>query len=106
MARGRYGTGTILHSNASFSDPDNYDAPLDPKTRRTYLDPTTVTCSVRDSDGQVATYTYGVDPELTRVDQGRYRCDIDLAVKGTWRWTWTGATSTRAVVFYGEADAY
>ncbi len=106
MARSRYGTGTILHSNASFSDPDDYSLPTDPKTRRTYLDPTTVTCVVRGPDGESTTYTYGTDAELIRVDQGRYRCDIGLMQRGSYRWTWTGATSTRAVVFYGEADAY
>jgi hypothetical protein len=105
MSREWYGTGTILFSNMNFSDPDSTDAPLDERTRRTLLDPDDVTCAVTGPEG-TTTFTYGVDPELTRLSQGKYRCDINLAVDGTYRWTWTGTTTTRAVVIYGEAEAY
>lgn len=106
MAKYRYGVGTIIHTNATFSDPDSETAPVDPTTGNTLLDPATVTCAVRAPDGTVVTYTYQTDDELTQLSQGRYRCAVATTMEGTYRWTWTGATSTRAVVFYGEADAY
>ena len=106
MAKFRYGVGTVIYSNATFSDPDDETVPLDVETGKSLLDPTTVTCSVRAPGGTVTTYTFGLDDELTRLSEGKYRLTFPLTPVGTHKWTWTGATVTRAVVFYGEADAY
>lgn len=106
MAKFRYGVGTIIHTNATFSDPDDETPPVDAVTGNTLIDPSTVTCAVRAPDGTVTTYTYGVSAQLTRLSLGKFRCAITTSQVGTYRWTWTGATATRAVVFYGEADAY
>lgn len=106
MARYRYGIGTVIHTNATFSDPDSETAPVDEVTGNELIDPTTVTCSVRAPNGTVTLYTYGVNAQLTRLSLGRFRLALTTNQIGTYRWTWTGSTSTRAVVFYGEADSY
>lgn len=105
MSRGLYGVGTVLYSNATFSDPDSTVAPIDTKTGRTLLDPAAVSCAVTLPDRTTVTYTYGVDAQLTRLGQGQYRCSIDLDSEGSYRWKWAGVSGTRAVVVYGEADA-
>ena len=105
MARNRYGVGTTVLAGAAFSDPHDTTAPIDPKTKHTYLDPNTVTVNCRCPDGTYILYTYGVDAELVRLAQGRYECSIPLTMVGTYRWTWTATTPTKSLVIFGECDA-
>ncbi len=106
MARNRYGVGTTVLAGAAFSDPHSTVAPIDPKTKHTYLDPDVVTVNCRCPDGTYILYTLGVNPELVRLAQGRYECSIPLTMRGSYRWTWTASTTGKSLTIFGECDAY
>ena len=56
-----------------------------------YVDPPAVTAKIWAPGGPLTTYVYGVDPELTKVSTGKYRCYIDCAAKGRWDYRYEGA---------------
>lgn len=105
MSRYRYGVGTTIIATVSLSDPDDTTPPVDPRTDNTYLDPDDLTVTVRFPDRTTEVYTYGVDPEIERTDQGRYEARILLAQVGTYKWTWLASTTTKSVSFFGECDS-
>ena len=55
------------------------------------VDPPAVTAKIWAPGGPLTTYVYGVNPELTKVSTGRYRCYIDCAKKGRWDYRYEGA---------------
>lgn len=57
------------------------------------LDPTAVYLSVKDPDGNITLYQYGVDSEIVKDSTGNYHADIDVDTYGQWyyRWYSTGA---------------
>jgi hypothetical protein len=66
----RYTKGQVVVVTASFS----VDGELD--------DPTTVTFKVKDPSGNVGTFVYGIDPEVTRVSLGVYKTEIECDESG------------------------
>lgn len=97
MAKENFETGTTLNCRVTFTDPDNSDAPTDP---------TTVSIAVRGpSDEAATTYTYGTDDEVVKEDTGDYLFRLALSEEGTYRWKWTGSTSTKSVAISEFCDA-
>lgn len=70
--------------DAEFRDPDENHL----------VDPSVVSVAVRSPSQAAAepptstTYTYGVDDNVSRVDEGRYRVEIDCTEAGRWRAAW------------------
>lgn len=62
------------------------------------VDPANVFLVVFPGRDQKITYQYLVDPQLTKVSEGRYRAVLDLTVSGLWRGECysTGATKAAA----------
>jgi hypothetical protein len=50
-----------------------------------WIDPTTLTLSVKDPNNEETIYTYGVGTTIVRDDVGQYHADIPLDVNGDWR---------------------
>lgn len=48
------------------------------------FDPGTITFSVKTPSGSVTSKTYGVDPEVSRLDTGLFKMDIDADEAGNW----------------------
>lgn len=48
------------------------------------VDPTTVKVDIKNPNGTVTTYTYGVDAALIRDDAGDYHIDQVLNISGRW----------------------
>lgn len=72
--------GDLVTVVGEWSVPDT-----DPKVP---LDPATVKLSVKDPSGNLVTYEYLIDPEITRVSQGVYRARINADEAGTWYYRW------------------
>lgn len=97
MAKATFETGTTLNLRVSFTDPDNGDEATDP---------TTVSIAVRTpADASPTTYTYGTDAEVIKEAVGEYLFRLALTEIGTYRWKWTGATSTKSVVISEFCDS-
>jgi hypothetical protein len=106
MAKNRYAKSTVIFAEAVFSDPDNSASPLDPETGHTLLDPSTVICRLRRPDASLRTFTYGVDNELTRREQGKYRFTLTLDQIGTYRWAWAPSAGITTATEFDECDSY
>ncbi len=50
----------------------------------TEVDPTAVLCKVREPDGTVTAYTYGVDAALVKAAVGSYYVDVEATAAGLW----------------------
>lgn len=83
----KYDRGDVVRTQATFTDPFNGDAAIDPST--VYL-------SVRPSHGQTTTYTYGVDSEVVKDGVGIYHADIDVDTAGDWHFRWWSTGSGKA----------
>jgi len=73
--RKRYPLGTQVAVLAIFRDSDSE-----------LIDPTAVRFLFRDPAGGETEYVYGVDAELVRESEGRYRADIDANMSGNWQY--------------------
>lgn len=74
------------------------DNPAFTNAAGTVADPTAVTFTFEDPDGNQTTYTYGVDSQLTRDATGIYKVDLLLSLSGAWKIRWLG-TGAVAVAF-------
>jgi hypothetical protein len=76
-----YDIGDRRRLSAAFRDEDS-----------SLADPTTVTFWLREPDGYVMGYVYGVDAELVRDSLGTYHVDWDITAPGVhhWRFECTG----------------
>jgi len=50
------------------------------------VDPSSVVAKIRAPTGGLTTYTYGVDPELTKNGAGTYRTAFSCSVHGEWHY--------------------
>lgn len=64
--------GDVARMTATFTDPDS----------AAKVDPDVVNFRWVTPDGDTLAYTYGTDPEVTRVAAGIYRCHIDAQING------------------------
>jgi hypothetical protein len=53
-------------------------------------DPPVVIFKLQKSDWTTLQYIYGVDPEVTRLSAGKYRCEWSWTRSGRWRRRWQG----------------
>lgn len=74
-----YEKGDLVYVQGTFTDPLNSDAAVDP---------TAVYVTFKDPSGNVTTYQYGVDAELTKASTGVYRANIDADEAGMWYYRW------------------
>lgn len=88
---GKIWPGTALRLEISFTDDDG-DA----------VDPTTVTFKTYDPCGDITTYVYLTDSEITRASAGNYLADIQPEQPGRWRYRWQ--TTGTGTVFATEGD--
>lgn len=93
MAKYEYSTGSSIFVTASFTDPLNEDAPIDP---------TTVALAVKGPGEDDFT---AVASGITNTAVGEYEYTLALPLEGTYRWKWTGTTGTRVVVIPGSCDS-
>lgn len=93
MARNEYTTGSSVYVTASFTDPRNGDAPIDPST---------VTLEVKAPGGSYAAVS---GSSITNTAVGDYEYVLPLAEEGTYRWRWTGTTGDKAKVILGECES-
>jgi hypothetical protein len=85
MAIDRFEKGEVVKVRGEFRTPKT--APVNPNT---LIDPDIVTLRVRTPDKVVTTHTYGVGPDITRDETGKYWASIELTQDGTYRYRWTG----------------
>jgi hypothetical protein len=59
-------------------------------------DPTTVSFSFRNDDGEVTTYLYGTDTEIVRDSIGKYHVNVDASSSGIWRYRFFSSGTVKA----------
>jgi hypothetical protein len=104
-----YPFGSTVRFTCTFTDPTRTDAPVDPSTGNTLVDPTTVTAKLKKPDGSITTKVYGTDVEVVRDDVGIYHMDVAGDASGSWviGWIGTGALpAQRELAFKVEATAF
>ena len=70
-----------------------------------YVDPATVTLTIRRPDKTVETRTYGVSG-IDKLETGKYKATIALTQEGTYHWRWKGDNGpTQAGVKTGSFDS-
>ncbi len=75
----------------------------------TIIDPAAVFFKVKDPEGTVTIYQYGVDAQLVKVSTGIYRVDVDANKPGTWRYKFYSTGSGKAAdvkTFTVEPDGF
>lgn len=77
MAPGRVYPGGTKRVSVIFTDDDEE-----------YVDPTTVSLTVRDSHNNELTYVYGTDAAVIRDTTGNYHVDIVPTFGGKWQVAW------------------
>ncbi len=73
----------------------------------TYTDPTTPAIIVLRPNGTKTTFTIA-DPEMTKLDVGKYEIDIDVTLAGEWIVLWSGDAPAQGVQesrFYAKQSA-
>lgn len=92
--------GDIVKVSATFTNPDNDDA---------LLDPSVVKLSVKNPSGTVTTYTYLDGVVIVRDSVGLYHALIDADEAGTWYYRWwstgTGQAAQEKQFNVNEAEA-
>lgn len=61
-------------------------------------DPTNVFCQIKEPDGTITSYQYGVDGEVIKSDTGIYYLDLDCDTAGWWAWRWYSTVSVQAAL--------
>ena len=79
--------GDLVRVTATFTDPDDNDAPIDPEV---------VNVTFRDPSGNITTWVYDTDEEVVRSAEGIYYADIDADEAGTWEYRWWSTGSGQA----------
>ena len=74
-----YDVGDLVKVIGTFTDPDAGDA---------LIDPTAVFLSVKDPSGNLTTFEYDVDDDITRESEGVYSAEIDCDEAGTFYYRW------------------
>lgn len=72
-----------------------------------YTDPTTPTINVLNPSGTKTTFTIA-DPEMTKLDVGKYEIDVDVTLAGEWIVLWVGDSPAQGVQesrFYAKQSA-
>lgn len=64
----------------------------------TPTDPTTLTLSIEDADGDVTIYTYGVGGTIVRDSAGVFHATLSPAEIGTWRYRWVGTGAAASAI--------
>jgi hypothetical protein len=66
------------------------------------VDPSTVTLTIQDGNGDITVLTYGVADNVVRNKQGEYSATVLLNVPGSWtlKWTGTGACNVPNLVTF------
>lgn len=72
------------------------------------VDPTTVSCTLRDPSDNDTTYVYGTDAELVQVSSGIYRLTVPVDEAGRWYWRMfsTGSQAAETGSFIVEQSAW
>lgn len=71
----------------------------------TFIDPATITLTVRNPDKTTEVRTYGVSG-IDKIDVGRYSSIIALTQEGTYHWRWLGSNGpTQTGVKSGSFDS-
>lgn len=68
-----YDVGDLVRLEADITDLDG-----------NYIDPGTITFSIKKPNGTIVSYTYNTDPEVSRIDMGRFRLDVAIDSAGDW----------------------
>lgn len=74
-----YTQGNVVRFSASFTDPYNGDAAVDP---------TTVKFTIKDPTGHSVTYIYGTHAEVVKDSAGNYHADIAIPLSGYYEYYW------------------
>jgi len=70
-----YPLGNTVVCEFDFRDPANSNA---------LVDPTTVRAAVKNPNGTITIYTYGVDVQVVKTAVGEYYVEVDANQSGTW----------------------
>lgn len=89
MSANTYDLGDLIRVDATFTDPLNDDAPIDPDV---------VKLSVRTPSGDVTTYTYGDGDTIENDDPGDYHALIDADEDGDWFYRWWSTGDGQAAI--------
>ena len=84
LAPGKHYINSPIRLRVNLTDDDGND-----------YDPETVTFKTVDPCGVAASYVYGTDSEVTRIDSGDYAADITPGSAGRWFFRWE---STNGVI--------
>jgi hypothetical protein len=87
--------GEIIHCSAEFRAYVN--------SVLTYVDPDNIFFKFRRPGLDTVMYTYGVDAELVRSEEGKYYVDLDAVVHGTWYFKFYSTGANQAAK-QGEFD--
>ena len=82
----RYDIGDVIRLHAHFTS-NGVD-----------VDPETVVFKAMDPVGQVQTWTYGTDPEVSKLGTGHYQLDLPLTAGGTWYYRVEGQGAYQSAV--------
>ncbi len=89
LAPGKHYVNSPIRLRINFTDDDGND-----------YDPETVTFKTLDPCMVEATYEYGTDTEVTRIDSGNYAADITPDSGGRWLFRWQ--TTNGVIALEGE----
>lgn len=90
LTPGRHYIGSTIRLTTRIYDLDDVDR-----------DPGGVTCTVMSPSGVTTTYTYLVDTNIDRLNQGDYYCEFVPDESGKWQYRWVGAASDYTVTNEG-----
>lgn len=88
----------LVYINTSYRVPGRFQ-----DENGNYIDPDTLTFTLRSPSGTATTYTSGTDDEIEQVSTGIYNADVDLDESGRWFWRWT-ATDTGGLTIYAAVE--
>lgn len=88
MAVNTYDKGDAVRLKASFT------------VASVFINPTTITLRVKDSDGTISVYTYGAG-QITMLSTGTFYKDVTVSNDGIWYYRYEG---TGAVTAAGEGS--
>lgn len=82
----KYNLGALVHLTGEFTDTLTGDD----------VDPSQVSLSIRNPDGEITTYTYGDDSEMIQDSAGHYSADITVDLVGEWYYRWWSSGTGQA----------
>lgn len=87
LAPSKYFVGAAMSLSVSFTDSDV-----------TPSDPITVVLKLRSPNGQLSTYTYGTDANVTKQSAGNYSATVTPNCAGRWFTRWEGTDAGGNVI--------